>query len=66
MRYVKSVRSSVPLPPTAHGRSGFGPDTRQNPVRKEPPRRPDWLMVLIGGLLLLTLLIAWLTDMPIR
>jgi hypothetical protein len=41
--------------PAAPARRATGPD---------PTRRPDWLLVLIGGLLLLTLLIGWLVEWP--
>ncbi len=34
------------------------------PRTPPPPRQPDWLLVLIIGLVLLTLLIAWFADIP--
>ena len=34
-----------------------GSDTRE-------PRQPDWLMILMISLFVLTLLIAWLVDIP--
>ncbi|WP_018620118.1 hypothetical protein [Spirosoma luteum] len=34
------------------------------PPDEEPPRKPDWLLILVGILFLLTLLIAWLADIP--
>ena len=37
--------------------------TRDHPVKK-PPRKPDWLLILVGVLILATLLIAWLVDIP--
>ena len=37
----------------------------QQPVDEPQPGKPDWLMVLVVGLFLLTLLIAWLTDIPV-
>lgn len=30
----------------------------------KPPRKPDWLLILVGILFLLTVLIAWLADIP--
>jgi len=49
----------------------FGP-ANPNTARKKathrfgekPPRQPDWLLVWMGILFLLTLLIAWLADIP--
>lgn len=37
-----------------------------SPAPRTPPspRQPDWLLVLIIGLVLLTLLIAWFADIP--
>lgn len=37
--------------------------TRDHPIKK-PPRKPDWLLILVGVLILATLLIAWLVDIP--
>ncbi|GAB4024597.1 hypothetical protein [Spirosoma koreense] len=31
---------------------------------EEPPQKPDWLMIFMGILFLVTLLIAWLVDIP--
>ena len=31
---------------------------------KKPSRKPDWLLIWVGILFLLTLLIAWLVDFP--
>ena len=31
---------------------------------EKPPRKPDWLLILVGVLFLLTVLIAWLADIP--
>ena len=60
----KSLHQSIPLPPPINNRLEMPPISQENPTNKEPPRRPDWLVLLIIGLLLLTLLIVWLTDMP--
>lgn len=40
--------------------------TQATPTPRTPPspRQPDWLLVFIIGLVLLTLLIAWLVDTP--
>jgi hypothetical protein len=40
--------------------------TQNQPDRPvdQPPRKPDWLLLLVSVLLLLTLLIAWLADIP--
>lgn len=44
------------------------PDVLRNQAHRqpdeEPPRKPDWLLILVGILFLLTLLIAWLADIP--
>ena len=37
----------------------------QEPIDEPQPRKPDWLMVLVIGLFLITLLIAWITDIPV-
>ncbi|GAB3265560.1 hypothetical protein GCM10027347_33380 [Larkinella harenae] len=34
-----------------------------NPAPREP-WQPDWLMILMVGLFVLTLMIAWLVDIP--
>ncbi|WP_147367871.1 hypothetical protein [Fibrisoma montanum] len=60
----KSLHQSIPLPPPTKNRLELPTIPQENPTNKEPPRRPDWLVLLIIGLLLLTLLIVWLTDMP--
>ncbi|WP_420148048.1 hypothetical protein [Spirosoma sp.] len=31
---------------------------------EEPPQKPDWLMVFMGILFLLTLLLLWIVDIP--
>ncbi|QDK81400.1 hypothetical protein EXU85_23435 [Spirosoma sp. KCTC 42546] len=31
---------------------------------EEDPKKPDWLLLLISALVLLTLLIAWFVDIP--
>ena len=33
--------------------------------KKKPPRQTDWLMILVVSLFLLTLLIAWLSKVPL-
>ncbi len=44
------------------------PDVLHNQAHRqpdeEPPRKPDWLLILVGILFLLTVLIAWLADIP--
>lgn len=49
--------------------ASFQTDLPPNPANKsiddKPPRKPDWLLILVGILFLLTLLIAWLTDIPV-
>ena len=46
--------------------SRVGKPRPKNPVEDpQQPRKPDWLMLLVIGLFLLTLLIAWLTDVPV-
>lgn len=64
MRPDKPSRPPVPFASPTHGDLEFVSSPPEN-APNEPPRRPDWLLVLIVGLLLLTLFIAWLTDMPI-
>ena len=34
------------------------------PVDEKQPRKPDWLLILVSVLFLITLLIAWLADIP--
>ncbi|MFD2574139.1 hypothetical protein ACFSUS_26115 [Spirosoma soli] len=65
MSQLRPLYPSVSLPPVDTG-LGYNSMPVENPTDKEPPRRPDWLIVLIIGLLLLSLLIAWLTDLPNR
>ena len=41
------------------------PPTRLKPqTDPKPPRKPDWLLIIMGILFLLTLLVAWLADIP--
>lgn len=44
-------------------------DLSRNPSNKllddKPPRKPDWLLIMVSILFLLTLLIAWLVDVPV-
>lgn len=35
------------------------------PAGNEPPRKPDWLLIMMSILFLLTLLIAWLVGVPV-
>ncbi|WP_128545340.1 hypothetical protein [Larkinella soli] len=48
--------------------SGHLTRTFQEPRRpvlpEPPPRRPDWLLILMIGLFVASLLIAWLADIP--
>ncbi|AKD55769.1 hypothetical protein [Spirosoma radiotolerans] len=39
-----------------HKRSGSSPE--------DPSRKPDWLLIFMGVVFLLTLLIAWLVNIP--
>ncbi|QJW91538.1 hypothetical protein HNV11_20220 [Spirosoma taeanense] len=34
------------------------------PPGDKPPRKPDWLLILVAILSLITLFIAWLVDIP--
>ena len=54
--------------------SSFSPasdqtDVCRNPTNKsiddKPPRKPDWLLIMVSILFGLTLLIAWLVDVPV-
>jgi hypothetical protein len=38
--------------------------TKSKYLYEEKPRKPDWLLLLISALFLLTLLIAWVVDIP--
>ncbi|GAB3914651.1 hypothetical protein GCM10028803_60410 [Larkinella knui] len=55
-RYASGTDSSQLMGP------GSNPNPAASPARE--PRRPDWLMILMVGLFVLTLLIAWLVDIP--
>lgn len=61
MMYTPLFLSTTP--PSAQGAANVA---RNQPTRpkNQPSRKPDWLLLLISFLLLLTLLIAWLVDMP--
>ncbi|GAB2567451.1 hypothetical protein [Spirosoma areae] len=57
-----------------HAYSTFSPDSARTdssreqvrpPAGNEPPRKPDWLLVMVSILFLLTLLIAWLVGVPV-
>jgi hypothetical protein len=43
-------------------------DVLRNPAYRQPdekpPRKPDWLLILVSILFLLTVLIAWLAGIP--
>lgn len=54
--------------------SSFSPasvqrDSSRSPANKsineQPPSKPDWLLIMVSILFLLTLLIAWLTEIPV-
>lgn len=64
MNKPESRHPSVPLLPAQYGGVGFEPLARTKLSDKKPPRRPDWLLMLVIGLFLTTLLIAWLVDFP--
>jgi len=38
--------------------------TRPHHDSPNPPRKPDWLVLLMIGIFLLILLIAWFVDIP--
>jgi hypothetical protein len=41
------------------------PEQESEPlVKPQPPRQPDYLLILMIGLFLLALLIAFMTDVP--
>ncbi|WP_460939345.1 hypothetical protein [Spirosoma humi] len=40
-----------------HKRAGSSPE-------EKPSRKPDWLLIFMGAVFLLTLLIAWLVNIP--
>lgn len=41
----------------------FKPTPSPDPFNDQP-RKPDWLVLFMGAVLLLTLLIIWLVDIP--
>lgn len=47
---------------------GLATPTKTRPklkyLNEDDPRKPDWLILLISALVLLTLLIAWVVDIP--
>jgi len=52
--------SFVPNPArqeNGHKRAGSKPE-------EKPSRKPDWLLIFMGAIFLLTLLIAWLVNIP--
>ncbi len=64
MPQAVSFYPSVSRPLFSGNGMGYGPVSSENPTSKEPPRKPDWLLLLMIGLFVLTLLIAWLVDFP--
>lgn len=54
---------------SSHSSASARPGSLQNQtkpsVNDEPPRKPDWLLIMVSILFLLTLLIAWLVDVPV-
>jgi len=49
----------------ASARPGSFQNRTKQPADHEPPRKPDWLLIMVGILFLLTLLIAWLAGVPV-
>lgn len=37
-------------------------DSKQ--LNEKPPRKPDWLLIFMSVLFLLTLLLLWIVDIP--
>lgn len=64
MPQAASFYPSVFRPLSSGADMGYGPVSSENPANKEPPRKPDWLLLLMIGLFILTLVIAWLVDFP--
>ena len=52
--------SFVPNP----ARQGNGHKRASNKPEEKPSRKPDWLLIFMGAIFLLTLLIAWLVNIP--
>ncbi|WP_420150693.1 hypothetical protein [Spirosoma sp.] len=52
-----------PFLPPIRFRRGNDQNKPPNPF-DEKPRKPDWLVLFMSALFLLTLLIAWLVDIP--
>ncbi|MCY7358104.1 MAG: hypothetical protein LH609_11715 [Rudanella sp.] len=50
------------LPTSAHPES---PGGARRPSGAKPPNKPDWLIIMVSVLFLLTILIAWLVDVPV-
>ncbi|GAB3931133.1 hypothetical protein [Larkinella terrae] len=46
------------------GYSHSGPKSSLRPSDIREPRQPDWLLILMVSFFVLTLLIAWLVDIP--
>ncbi|WP_375444920.1 hypothetical protein [uncultured Fibrella sp.] len=36
----------------------------ESQLNQAPPKKPDWLLILVSILFLITLLIAWAVDLP--
>lgn len=53
------------LYPPLSTRTGSPRGPAGQPASDEPPRKPDWLLIMVGILFLLTLLIGWLAGIPI-
>ncbi|QHV99797.1 hypothetical protein [Spirosoma endbachense] len=51
------------FPPTRSHQSKTGAKPR-NPFDEQPPQQPDWLLIFVSILFLLSLLIVWLVDIP--
>lgn len=62
------------FPTVVHAYSSYSPVSARTdssrkqvsqPAGNEPPRKPDWLLIMVSILFLLTLLIAWLVGVPV-
>lgn len=40
------------------------PKQSLSPFGEKPPRQPDWLLIMVGVLILITLIIIWLVSDP--
>ncbi|HLL96692.1 MAG TPA: hypothetical protein VK404_17070 [Spirosoma sp.] len=41
------------------------PNRLNRPPDDQPPRKPDWLLIMVSILLLVTVLVAWLAGVPV-